>query len=153
MKLEKGIRLVKILLTIGALEFFGPILRDTNVSHLLNPEWVGHARFHLMWNISLWGCLGLYSIFLLWISKSTNIETLYHILLLQFLNSIAFWSSVALGDFYGADVFDEKIHVGILNINENVFVFTCLTLLTLVNFFLIKFKLSPLYELDKENSK
>jgi len=39
-----AIRAVQIMLTITALEFFGPILRDSNASHLLNAGWPGHAR-------------------------------------------------------------------------------------------------------------
>ena len=47
MKLSKNYRAVQILLTIGSFEFFGPIFKDTGTSHLMNPEWVGHARIHL----------------------------------------------------------------------------------------------------------
>ena len=42
-------RIVKVLLTVTSLEFFGPILRDYSPSHAFNPTWVGHARVHLVW--------------------------------------------------------------------------------------------------------
>jgi hypothetical protein len=35
---------VQVLLTLTAIEFFGPIVRDFNSTHALNPGWVGHAR-------------------------------------------------------------------------------------------------------------
>ena len=46
---SKRFRVAQVLLTIGVFEFFGPIVRDTSATHLLNPTWVGHARFHLAW--------------------------------------------------------------------------------------------------------
>ena len=49
MNLPKYYRIVQILLTIGCFEFFGPLLKDTGDSHLMNAEWVGHARIHLGW--------------------------------------------------------------------------------------------------------
>ena len=54
---ESRILAVKIALTIVTLEFFGPIVRDFHPSHALNPDWVGHARVHLVW---LLGFMGLY---------------------------------------------------------------------------------------------
>ena len=130
--------IIKFTLTIGALEFFGPIIRDTNSSHLLNPEWIGHARFHLMWNISLWAGIGFYSLYLLWLKKNTSNEQLQIVWILQLINTFAFWNSVLVGDLYEADVFDEKIHVGFMNINENILVFGFLSLVLLFNLYLLK---------------
>lgn len=138
MKLEKKILVVKILLTFGALEFFGPVLRDTNSSHLLNQDWIGHARFHLMWNILLWASIGIYSIYLLWGKKEITLGNLYQVMGFQVMNALAFWGAVVFGDFYNADVFDERIHIGILNVNENIIVFGLLSALLTVNFILIK---------------
>ena len=35
---------LRIALTVSAIEFFGPAIRDAGASHALNPDWVGHAR-------------------------------------------------------------------------------------------------------------
>lgn len=43
----------RIALTITALEFFGPVVRDYHPSHAFNPEWVRHARVHLVWLLGL----------------------------------------------------------------------------------------------------
>ncbi len=150
MEIRKKFLFIKILLTLGALEFFGPILRDTNSSHLLNPEWVGHARFHLMWCISLWGAIGLYSIYLLWWKTMYDTKNLYQVISLQAMNALAFWSSTLLSQYYDGDIFDEKIHVGIMNINENIAVFTFLSLFLLFNFWFVKTKIAPIFtETDK----
>ena len=138
MKQEKLLLISKVVLTLGALEFFGPILRDTNSSHLLNESWVGHARFHLMWNICLWANMGLYSIYLLWFKKGSSVKDLYLCLIMQAMNAIAFWGSVALSNAYSGDVFDESIHVGVMNINENVLVFSIMSILILINYSILK---------------
>lgn len=144
MELTKKILISKILLTLGALEFFGPILRDTNSSHLLNPEWVGHARFHLMWCISLWGTMGAFSLILLWRKPIINTQPLYLVMALQLLNTVAFWSSTMLSGLYDGDIFDAKIHVGVMNINENISVFITLSLFLLFNYWYVKYKIEPL---------
>lgn len=150
-ELKKKIRISQILLTLGAFEFFGPILRDTNSSHLLNPDWVGHARFHLMWCIALWGSLGIYSLILIWRKTSSGTRNLYTVIYLQFLNALAFWTSTLLSDFFGGDIFDAKIHTSIGAINENILVFTFLSLFLLFNFWYLKRKIDPF--LKDQNSK
>ncbi len=142
-ELKKKIRISQILLTLGAFEFFGPILRDTNSSHLLNPEWVGHARFHLMWCIALWGSLGIYSLILIWRKTTADTGNLYTVIYLQFLNALAFWTSTLLSDFFGGDIFDAKIHTSIGAINENILVFTLLSLFLFFNFWFLKRKIDP----------
>ncbi len=143
MHLTQKVRLVQILLTLGAFEFFGPMLRDTNASHLVHPDWVGHARFHIMWNIVLWGALGVYSLYLIWGRAVTHPGDLYRALLLQALNALAFWGAVVLGPLYSADVFDASIHVGFMNVNENILVFTIMSLLLCLNFVLLRFAVAP----------
>ena len=143
MKHEKILLISKVILTLGALEFFGPILRDTNSSHLLNASWVGHARFHLMWNICLWASMGVYSVYLLWFQKVFSVKDLYLCLIMQGMNAVAFWGSVALAGAYSGDVFDESIHVGVMNINENVLVFSVMSTLLLINYSIIKLGVEP----------
>ncbi|MEM1182656.1 MAG: hypothetical protein AAGM22_30200 [Acidobacteriota bacterium] len=48
MEKQRWLLTSRTLVTVGALGFLGPTVRDTNASHLLNAHWVGHARFHLM---------------------------------------------------------------------------------------------------------
>ncbi|HMV44539.1 MAG TPA: hypothetical protein PK079_11645 [Leptospiraceae bacterium] len=146
MKQEKILNLSKILLTIGALEFFGPIARDTNSSHLLNDAWVGHARFHLMWNICLWASMGIYSIYILWGKKEVRIKDLYTCFSLQVMNAIGFWGSVLLSGIYQGDIFDASIHVGIMNVNENILVFSLLSSLLLINYIILKKGIEPSFK-------
>ncbi|MEO1370050.1 MAG: hypothetical protein AAFX50_22950, partial [Acidobacteriota bacterium] len=105
MATKQGLLAPRALVTLGALGFFGPILRDTNASHLLNAAWVGHARFHLMWNLALWLGLGIYSLYLIWWrSGPVGVSNLYSALWLQGFNLLAFWIALALGPLYGGRV-------------------------------------------------
>ncbi|TMB05181.1 MAG: hypothetical protein E6J70_02575 [Deltaproteobacteria bacterium] len=61
-----AVRIVKVLLTITSLEFFGPILRDYSPSHAFNPTWVGHARVHLVWLLGFMFFSGLANLYLIW---------------------------------------------------------------------------------------
>ncbi len=45
----KALMLVRILVNVCVIEFFGPWLKDYSGSHLFNPDWVGHARIHMLW--------------------------------------------------------------------------------------------------------
>ena len=57
MSREARILTVKIALTLPVFEFFGPIVRDFHPSHALNPDWVGHARLHLVWLLGFMGLI------------------------------------------------------------------------------------------------
>ena len=64
MNLPKHFRTVQILLTIGCIEFFGPMIKDSGASHLMNDEWVGHARVHLAWLLGFMFFSGIANLYL-----------------------------------------------------------------------------------------
>ena len=138
MDTKRLIRPIQVLLTLGAFEFFGPIVRDTNASHLLNPAWAGHARFHLMWCLLLWLSLGTYCLYLIWSQSGDKLKNLYQAFAMQVFNALAFWGAVVLGPTYSAKVFDANIHVGFMNVNENILVFLILSLLLVTNLLLLR---------------
>ena len=59
--------IAKILLTLTAL-FYSllPPLVDLNLSHALHPDWVPHARLHLVWLVTTNSLAGLLAIWLIW---------------------------------------------------------------------------------------
>lgn len=125
--------LPKALLTLGVFEFFGPVLRDIGDSHLLNPEWVGHARFHLMWFLVFIALSGIANLALIW--KIGDRRALLLAWVWQAINIAAFWGAAALSGVYGGRVVDASFHTVILGLNENLFVFVVLVLLSAVTFF------------------
>ncbi|MEM6928808.1 MAG: hypothetical protein AAF602_17855 [Myxococcota bacterium] len=121
-------RTAQILLSIGVLEFFGPILRDAGETHLLNPSWVGHARFHLMWFLVFMAGSGLANLWLVWgVGDRRALWTAWG---WQACNVLGFWGAAALERQYGGLIVDPEFHMTILGLNENVFVFVMLALLS-----------------------
>jgi hypothetical protein len=124
---EKTIRTVQILLTITAFECFGPIVRDFNVSHAWNPDWDGHARFHLVWQLATMGLSGIANLYLIWFRKPLEVRTLWLSAAWQGTILAGFWVACLLTPVYEGRVTMPNIHMYIFGIDENVVVFTLLS--------------------------
>lgn len=127
----KSIVAVQVLLTITAFEFFGPIVRDSNASHLLNPDWPGHARVHLVWLLGFMFFSGLANLYLVWFRKPFDARNLQLSIAWQCCNLGGFWTAWALEPTYGGLIAVPGIHTHIFGMDENVFVFTVLSLVML----------------------
>lgn len=137
MSLTKHYRTVQILLTLGCLEFFGPMIKDSGVSHLMNPEWVGHARIHLGWLLGFMFFSGLANLYLIWFRKPHSTDHLKVAALWQGVHLLGFWSAVSLAPFYGGQLVDHRYHTYILGIEENAFVFGVLSIILSIAIYLI----------------
>ena len=126
-----NIRTAQILLTVTALEFFGPIVRDINATHALNPDWVGHARLHLIWLLAFMGLSGVVNLWLIWFRRPFDVRNLWLSVAWQACNLGGFWVSVVLAPAYGGRVTMPDTHVHIFGIDENVVAFTVLSALLL----------------------
>src|SRR5512135_2617849 len=75
---------VQILLTIATLGYsLVPALADLNKTHATNPDWVGHARFHVVWQVASYLPLGVVGLLLVWWGNAS-------------LGEQALWAAVAL---------------------------------------------------------
>ncbi len=117
----------RILLTLMALEYFGPALRDANASHATNPDWVGHARFHMVWFIAMMVALGAVNLYLVWGRKPAQLRDLAVSAAFQGCTLFGFWSACVLVDGYGGLIFVPGIHFKVLGLDENVFAFIILS--------------------------
>ena len=126
-------RLAQLLLTLTALEFFGPIVRDINATHALHPDWVGHARLHLIWLLAFMGLSGVVNLWLIWFRRPFDVRDLWLSVAWQACNLGGFWVSVVLAPAYGGAVTMPETHVHILGIDENVVAFTVLSALLLAS--------------------
>jgi hypothetical protein len=125
------VRTAQVLLTLTAFEFFGPIVRDINATHALNPEWVGHARLHLIWLLAFMGLSGVVNLYLIWFRRPFDVRDLWLSVAWQACNLGGFWVSVVLAPAYGGAVTIPDTHVYIFGFDENVVVFTILSVLLL----------------------
>jgi hypothetical protein len=121
------VRAIQIALTITALEFFGPIVRDFHPSHALNPDWVGHARVHLVWLLGFMGLSGLANLYLIWLRRPFELRNLWLSAAWQSCNLGGFWIAYLLNPIYEGAITVPGIHVEILGYDENVFVFAVLS--------------------------
>ncbi len=133
---------VKIALTVTALEFFGPILRDFHPSHALNPDWVGHARVHLVWLLGFMGLSGLANLYLIWLRRPFEVRNLWLSAAWQSCNLGGFWIAYLLLPTYGGLITVPGIHMEILGYDENVFVFSVLSLVMLGAVAVLRFGLA-----------
>ncbi len=124
----RAVLIVRILLTITCLEFFGPILRDYSPTHAFNPTWVGHARVHLVWLLGFMFLSGLANLWLIWFRRPRDVRDLWLSLLWQGCNLGGFWIAYALAPSYQGQITVPGIHTHILGWDENVFVFGVLTM-------------------------
>jgi len=139
---SKQVRVAQVMLTIGVLEFFGPIVRDTSPTHLLNPEWVGHARFHLAWMLVFMGLSGLCNLYLIWFRRPNQLSNLYISWAWQACNVFGFWGAALLEGAYGGSVVAE-FHFTVLGLNENIFAFVVLSALLLFNIVYLETRVEP----------
>lgn len=126
---DRSIRAIQVLLTITALEFFGPIVRDYSPSHALNPTWVGHARLHLVWLLGFFFFSGLANLWLIWLRRPFEVRNLRLSALWQCCNLGGFWVSYAFVDAYGGLVTVPGEHMDVFGWDENVFAFMILSVL------------------------
>jgi hypothetical protein len=119
-------RAIRWALTVTALEFFGPALRDTGASHVLNPEWVGHARVHLAWLLGFLVLSGIANLYLIWLREPV-LESLRLSALWQSCNLGGFWLAVLFDPLYGGVIAVPGIHTHVFGIDENVFAFGVLS--------------------------
>lgn len=139
----KGLLMVRVLLTVCVMEFFGPWGRDFSESHLFNPEWVGHARVHMMWLLGFFLFSGVGTTYLIWFIRPLRLAHLYAAMMWLGANFLGFWLAVALVPVYGGLIVVPGMHVDILGIEENVFVFSVLSIIFLSAWFLLEYRVKP----------
>ncbi|MEM6964157.1 MAG: hypothetical protein AAF573_05275 [Bacteroidota bacterium] len=143
--MKRNLLIAKILLTIGVFEFFGPIIKDTGHSHLMNSEWVGHARVHLAWLLGYMFFSGLANMYFIWFRKPFKLSHLYLSCLWQATHLLGFWVGILFVPVYEGQIADHRYHVEILGVDENIFVFSVLSVVLVIAYFWIKKKVEPFY--------
>ena len=143
--MQRNLLIAKILLTIGVFVFFGPLVKDTGESHLMNTEWVGHAKVHLAWLLGYMFFSGLANLYFIWFRKPFKISHLYLSVLWQATHLLGFWAAIIMVPSYSGTIADHRYHVEIFGIDENIFVFTILSVVLVIAYYWIKKKVEPFY--------
>lgn len=141
--MKRNLLIAQVLLTIGVFEFFGPMIKDTGASHLMNSEWVGHARVHLAWLLGYMFFSGLVNLYFIWFRKPFHISHLYLSCLWQATHLVGFWAAILFVPHYHGAITDHRYHVHIFGIDENIFVFSVLSVVLIGAYYWIKTKVEP----------
>ena len=127
----------KVLLTVTSFEFFGPILRDYSASHAFNPDWTGHARVHLVWLLGFMFLSGLANLYLIWFRRPRDVRNLRLSAGWQGCNLGGFWVAYVLAPSYQGAITVPGIHTHVFGVDENVFVFSVLSVILLIAAFVL----------------
>jgi hypothetical protein len=134
----RAVAAAQVMLTLTGAEFFGPIVRDFNASHAMNPTWVGHARLHLVWLLGFMLFSGIANIYLVWFRRPFEVRNLWLSAAWQCCNLGGFWLAALLAPAYGGLVKVPEEHIQILGLNENVLVFAVLSTLMAIALLLLR---------------
>ena len=135
--------LVRILMTVCVMEFFGPWFKDYSESHLFNPDPVGHARVHMMWLLGFYLSLRDRKYLSHWFARPLRLAHLYVSLMWLASNFLGFWLSVSTVSLYDGLVVVPHHHIYILGIEENIFAFGVLSIVWITAFVLLHFRVRP----------
>ena len=125
--------LPKILITFATI-WYGtiPVIADLSDSHLLNPTWMPHAKFHLAWLLSTNSLLALFSLYLIWVKDKSFYAGLIGIFVMA-----GFWIAAFSRNFYGGLFVDPNLDVSnIMGLHPNVFAFIFVSLFLVVGTYL-----------------
>ena len=101
--------LARVLLTISIAGYaFITILADFNNTHATNPRWTGHARFHVVWQISSYVGLGLLAFALIWWPGPLAVERLYLVAAMGAIVYAAFFAALIAMPVYGGAAYDKN---------------------------------------------
>ena len=96
----------KILITIVAVyAAFGSYIFDWNKTHIYNPNWPPHAKFHNAQTMLLGTMIGLLSLWIIWYQK---IDTLYKLRMAASLASLYWITQAGAITFPGTALVDPE---------------------------------------------
>ena len=87
---------------------FVTIIADFNKTHATNPKWTGHARFHVVWQITSYIGFGLVALALIWWPGALAVERLYFVALMGAIVYGAFFIALAAMPIYGGRAYDDN---------------------------------------------
>ena len=136
----------KLLLTFVTLGYSAvPSFFDFNDTHATNPSWTGHARWHVVWQVSTFDYMAIMSLFLIW-TAGADASRFWVPLLLAVFAYGGFWTAFVTRNLYGGVLKDAvngvpEFHYNIFGwkfaIDANVSLFTPISILTVITLWLV----------------
>ena len=132
---------VKVLLTLATLGYSAiPTMADLNRTHATNPTWVGHARFHVVWQVMSYIGLGLLGLYFVWMPSDDVVSRLWIAAAFATACYAGFFTAVFMKNVYGGANYDPNGIVPIrppiigryISFEPNITVFTLMVLVLAV---------------------
>ena len=103
------ILIARILFTLTTLGWsLGTILADFNKTHATNPQWTGHARFHVVWQVCGYAGFGLMALALLWWPGRYALERVWLAALISVIVYAGFYAALFTMPAYGGKHYDKN---------------------------------------------
>lgn len=121
------IRIALKIAVSAATLFYGfvPAIADLNDTHLFNPLWSPHARFHGAWFLAFTAGVAFIALYLTWLRDDVMVP-----IFLGLIFALGFWVATVFSPAYGGALVDLNGHTHtVLGIESNLFLFSVLTLL------------------------
>ncbi len=103
------ILVARILFTLTTLGWsLGTIIADFNKTHATNPKWTGHARFHVVWQITSYSGFGLMALALIWWPGPFAVGRIWLAALFSVIVYAGFYSALFTMPVYGGKHYDQN---------------------------------------------
>jgi hypothetical protein len=105
---------------------WGPISADFNATHILNPDWPPHSKFHMMMVFSDAVVLGLFGLYLCWGPTKSRLERLRLSAVLGLLYTVGLLVATVTMPLYGGSIrWDDTAPRAAAPDEPNLIVFFC----------------------------
>lgn len=99
--------IAKLLLTAATLGYSAiPAAFDSNPTHATNPSFPGHARFHVVWQVSSYVYIAVLALYLIW-TAGAETGPLWLAAILAACAYGGFWTAVLSRPVYGGKLVSE----------------------------------------------
>jgi hypothetical protein len=95
-----------LLASFCAIQGAATIVLDLNRTHATHPKWLGHARFHVVWQTGTVTALAIVECALLWFRGPLESERFYLAALLALLPIFGFFAALIARGLYGGTLSD-----------------------------------------------
>jgi hypothetical protein len=112
-------------LTLSAIVYgILPPFVDLTATHVFNPAWTPHARFHMVWLLAVNSSLGLFVFYLVWVPAAQRLARLRVAAVLGLIALGGFVVAALARNAYGGAFTDVGGVPPVMGMDANVLVFT-----------------------------
>jgi hypothetical protein len=132
----------KILLTIATLGYSAiPFKFDFDETHVKNPSWDSHARFHIVWQVTSYIYVALLALYLIW--GQGDSWSLWLAFILGAASYGGFWTAFLTRGHYGTHIVSKvnpvpEFNLGFAKVDANVTLFSVFAILLLLGAMFLK---------------